>query len=256
MGTFCFLPRWFYSNNIGKKTIHLFHWFEELLCVIFSTQDTDNIYKHTDTRKKAWRVDAHVLLYFLFCLFWHMMLLVVHCITATMRANNFTFFKAYLYCLSWLNIIKTLPSKRPRMPWEAGLWQKWARARKLFPHKLECYEQLWKKCKQLCIRTGYSKTLSCIRHMEVLLRPDVNHRSIFVCLWTLWKCLLWACYIYSNAAVAEHPISIINIVRTSMLLIISKFLWMRYEFYLRENGKIKHFMQIWEIYSKFRFPFS
>ena len=50
---------------------------------------------------------------------------------------------------------------------------------------------------------------------------------------------------YSNSAVAEHPFSRINIVRTSTL-IISKFLQMPYKFYLRENRKTKYFTRIGE----------
>ena len=51
-------------------------------------------------------------------------------------------------------------------------------------------------------------------------------------------------YADSNAAVVEYPISRINIILTSMLLMISKFLRMQYEFYLCESRKIKHFTLI------------
>ena len=51
---------------------------------------------------------------------------------------------------------------------------------------------------------------------------------------------------YSKATVEEHPFFRINIVLTSMLLIIYQFLWMPYELYLCENCKTKHFMWIWE----------
>ena len=79
--------------------------------------------------------------------------------------------------------------------------------------------------------------------------------------WTKWECTVrsfWNGYHdfllnsfnnYNNAAIAEHPISRINIVLTSMLLNISKFLLMRYEFYLHEHSKIKHFTWIWVTFS-------
>ena len=55
--------------------------------------------------------------------------------------------------------------------------------------------------------------------------------------------------ICSNSTIGEHPILRINIVLTSMPLIMSKFLRMQYEFYLYVNGKIKHFTWIWESFS-------
>ena len=61
---------------------------------------------------------------------------------------------------------------------------------------------------------------------------------------------------YSNTIIAEHPFSRINLVLTSMLLIISKFLQMPYEFYLQENRKTKHSVRIGEIYGEFRFTFG